>query len=68
MILEKSLAPAPYLLGATLSALDVYVAMVSRWSPGRKWFAENCPMLMQAVALTEQHPVISRVWEKNFGK
>ncbi len=67
-ILEASLHPSPYLLGASMSALDVYVAMVSRWTPGRKWFAQNCPGLMGAVQLTEQHPVVAKVWEKNFGK
>lgn len=67
-VMENSLKPAPYLLGATMSALDVYVAMVSRWSPGRTWFAAHCPGLMKAVSLTEQHPVVARVWEKNFGK
>jgi GST-like protein len=68
LIMERSLRTSPYLLGETMSALDVYVAMMSRWTPGRPWFAENCPALMQAVALTEQHPVVAAVWEKNFGK
>ena len=66
--MESALQPAPYALGGGMSALDIYLAMVSRWSPGRKWLAENCPNLTAAVALTEQHPVVAKVWEKNFGK
>ena len=67
-LMEHDLAPAPYVLGASMTALDIYIAMVSRWRPGRAWFNENCPKLAAAVAFTEQHPVVARIWEKNFGK
>lgn len=67
-LIEQDLTPAPFLLGETMTALDIYVAMVSRWRPGRAWFNENCPKLSRAVALTEQHPVVAKVWETNFGK
>ena len=67
-LMEQNLAPAPYALGSTMTALDVYIAMVSRWRPGRAWFNEHCPKLASAVTLTEQHPVVAKVWEKNFGK
>ena len=65
-IMEQALNPAPYLLGETLSALDVYVAMVSRWRPGRAWFEAHCPKLAAAVKLAEQHPVVAAVWARNF--
>lgn len=67
-LIEHDLTPVPYVLGTAMTALDVYIAMVSRWRPGRAWFNENCPKLAGAVALTEQHPVVAKVWEKNFGK
>jgi GST-like protein len=67
-LLEQNLVPAPYMLGTEMTALDIYIAMVSRWRPGRAWFNEHCPKLAAAVALTEQHPVVAKVWEKNFGK
>jgi GST-like protein len=67
-ILENNLLPAPYVLGAQMTALDLYLAMVSRWSPGREWITKHCPNLIAAVLLTEQHPVVAKVWEKNFGK
>ena len=67
-IMEQNLDPAPYVLGKSMTALDVYIAMVSRWRPGRAWFMEHCPKLAAAVALTEQHPVVAKIWEKNFGK
>jgi GST-like protein len=67
-ILENSLSPAPYVLGAQMTALDLYLAMVSRWSPGREWITNSCPKIIPAILLTEQHPVVAKVWEKNFGK
>lgn len=56
----------PYLLGETMSMLDIYVAMMSHWSPRRDWFFENCPNLAGAVRATETHPVIRNVWQRNF--
>ena len=63
---EATLAPAPYLLGDRISALDVYVAMIARWRPGRAWLATNCPKAMAAVLVTEAHPVVASVWARNF--
>ena len=67
-LMEGDLTPAPYLLGPQLTVLDIYIAMVSRWRPGRAWFDAHCPKLAAAVILTEQHPVVAKVWEKNFEK
>lgn len=66
--LETALTPAPYVLGPTMSALDIYLAMIARWWGGRKWVPEHCPKIAAAIALTEQHPVVASVWEKNFGQ
>ena len=66
MSFEAAIAPSPYLLGDRLSALDVYVAMIARWRPGRAWIAANCPKAMTAVLLTEAHPVVASVWARNF--
>lgn len=65
-ILEQSLDPAPYLLGEEICALDVYAAMLARWRPGRKWIDAHCPRVAASIALTEQHPVVARVWARNF--
>jgi GST-like protein len=65
-VIESSLQPAPYALGNDMTALDIYLAMVSRWTPGRAWIAEHCPKLAAAVDLTEQHPVVAAVWKRNF--
>lgn len=64
--LEQALQPAPYLSGSAMTALDVYAAMLSRWRPGRAWVDQHCPRLAAALALTEQDPIVARVWERNF--
>ena len=65
-LLEQSLKPKPYLAGAQMTALDVYAAMLSRWRPGRAWVEEHCPRVAAALLLTEQDPVVARVWARNF--
>jgi GST-like protein len=65
-MMERAMSPSPWLLGDTLTALDIYVAMVSRWRPGRAWFEEHCPKMAGAVRLTEQQPVVASVWARNF--
>src|SRR5262249_19465664 len=38
-------ARGPWFLGPRFSALDVYISIMTRWRPGRAWFAESCPKL-----------------------
>lgn len=63
---EAAIAPSPYLLGSMPSVLDVYVAMLSRWRPGRAWLVAHCPKAMAAVAAIEAHPVVAAAWARNF--
>lgn len=65
-VLEQALKPAPYLLGSEMTALDVYAAMLSRWQPGRAWVDEHCRQVASALALSEQDPIVARVWARNF--
>ena len=64
---EAAVTPAPYLVGDRIGALDVYVAMIARWRPGRPWVVEHCPKAAAAIVLAESHPVVARVWARNFG-
>ena len=36
-------AGAPHMLGERFSALDLYVAVMTRWRPGPAWFESVCP-------------------------
>ena len=51
---------------ATRPVLDIYVAMISRWRPGRAWLAEHCPKAMASIEVTERDPVVASVWARNF--
>lgn len=66
LILEEQLSPAPFLLGAQMTVLDIQVAMMSRWRPRRAWFDESCPKLAAAVRRTEESPIVAAVWARNF--
>jgi GST-like protein len=63
----EQVAGSPWFLGDKRSALDLYVASMTRWRPGRKWFEANTPKLVaiaeRASALEELKPVM----KKNFG-
>ena len=42
----EEIAGAPWFLGSTMTALDLYVAVMTRWRPGRKWFSGHTPRLL----------------------
>ena len=65
-ILEDVLQPPPYLLGGTVTALVIDVAMLGKWSAGRQRLREHRPKLIGAIDPTEQHSLVKSVWENNF--
>ncbi|MEO1089443.1 MAG: glutathione S-transferase family protein [Pseudomonadota bacterium] len=60
-------AAMPWFLGERFSALDLYVAAMSYWEPGRHWFAAEAPKLLAIARTTETLPKIAHVFERNFG-
>lgn len=63
--LEKA-AGSPWFLGDRFTALDIYVATMTRWRPRRPWFAEHAPRLHAIGAATEKLPALAATWERNF--
>lgn len=59
-------AGAPWFLGARFSALDIYLAAMTRWRPRRPWFEENCPRLHAIALRAEAEPRLAAVWRRNF--
>ncbi|MCF3945340.1 glutathione S-transferase family protein [Acidiphilium sp. AL] len=59
-------AGTPYFLGDRLSALDIYLAIMTHWRPRRAWFAEHCPKLAAIAAQTDSNPRLASVWQRNF--
>ena len=62
----ERVAGSPYFLGDRFTALDLYVAVMTRWRPGRKWFVEACPKLTAIAQRIEARPELASVWTLNF--
>ena len=60
-------ARAPYFLGEALTAIDLYVAVMTHWRPGRKWFVANTPKLVAIAERTSATAGVADVIGRNFG-
>lgn len=56
----------PFALGETLSALDVYIAVLFGWRPGSDWFEANTPKLAAIARRTRAHPALEGAMVVNF--
>ncbi|HYC38289.1 MAG TPA: glutathione S-transferase family protein [Usitatibacter sp.] len=59
-------ARAPWFLGESFSAIDLYLAVMTHWRPGRKWFAANTPALHAIAEKTSATPGVADVIRRNF--
>lgn len=60
--------PQQWILGERFSALDIYVAVMTHWRPGRPWFEQHCPRLHAIALRTEALPELAAVLKRNFAK
>lgn len=63
--LETLVSATPYALGSAMTAIDLYLVMMTAWRPGRTWFAEHCPKLLSAADAAVQIPIVGRVIERD---
>jgi GST-like protein len=59
-------AGSPWFLGDRFSALDIYIAAMTRWQPRRAWFAEHRPQLHAVALRADAEPRLAAVWHRNF--
>ncbi|CAN5735764.1 glutathione S-transferase [soil metagenome] len=59
-------AVGPWFLGATRSALDLYIAVATHWRPRREWFAVSCPKLSAIATKLDADPQLRELWEREF--
>jgi GST-like protein len=59
-------AGEPWFLGERMSAIDLYIAVMTNWRPGRKWFAANTPRIDAIAKKTAAIPKVAAVLERNF--
>jgi len=62
----ESEAGAPYFLGQRFSALDIYLAVMTRWRPKRGWFEIETPRLFAIARRADRTPELTDVWARNW--
>jgi|SRR6185503_11363110 len=62
----EEVAGEPFFLGARMTALDLYIASMTRWRPGVLWFAKNAPKLTAIAKTTSATPKVADVIKRNF--
>lgn len=64
--LEAAVEPAPFLLGERVTVLDLLVTAMVHWRPGKEWFDQECPKIMDAVRRVKQEPASRAIWARHF--
>ncbi len=59
-------AGEPWFLGEARTALDLYIAVMTRWRPGILWFAKRTPKLAAIAQRTTATPEVAVVMKRNF--
>jgi GST-like protein len=65
-LMDSQTSPSPYILGDTFSLLDIYVTVVSRWTPGRRRFYAEAPRLADVVRRVDAEPRLAAFWPERF--
>jgi GST-like protein len=58
---------SPWFLGDRMSALDIYLAVMTRWRPGVLWFHKHAPRITEIAKRTAALPAVAPVMQRNFG-
>lgn len=56
----------PYLLGERIGMLDLYVAVASRWTPGRARLRREAPRLAEVARRVDAEPRLQALWAARF--
>ena len=64
--MDEQIHPGQYILGDELSVLDLYVAVISRWSPRRKAFYAAAPRMAEIVRRVDSEPRLAEFWAARF--
>jgi len=65
-LMDQQVNPGRYILGDDLSVLDLYVTMVSRWTPRRRRFYEVAPKMSEVVKRVDADPRLVDFWAERF--
>jgi GST-like protein len=59
-------AAGPWFLGERFSALDLFIAVMTRWGPKRPWFETETPKLYAIARRADALPELAEVWRRNW--
>jgi len=65
-IMEAQVDPGRYLLGDDLGVLDIYVTVVSRWTPRRRAFYAAAPKMSAVARRVDADPRLAGLWAERF--
>lgn len=65
-MMDDQVEPAPWLAGERLSVLDLYVAVMSRWTPRRRRFYSVAPRMTEAIRRVDALPALQDLWARRF--
>ncbi len=65
-LMDAQVSPGRYLLGEALGVLDIYVTVVSRWTPRRERFYREAPKMAEVVRRVDAEPRLQAFWAERF--
>lgn len=63
----EAAATGPWFLGERFSALDIYLAVMTRWSPRDGWFGREVPRIHAVGQAAGARPELAAAMVRNFG-
>ncbi len=64
--MDGQIKPGRYLLGDELTVLDLYVAVISRFTPGRTRFYASAPGMAPVVRRVDADPRLTEFWAQRY--
>jgi len=64
---EDQAVVGPWFLGSRMTALDLDLAAMTRWRPGKDWFAKHTPKLVAIAQKASATAGVADVMKRNFG-
>ncbi|RZJ44773.1 MAG: glutathione S-transferase family protein, partial [Brevundimonas sp.] len=65
-VMDSQINPGRWLLGDELTVLDLYVAVVSRWTPRRERFEAVAPKMAAVMKRVDALPELQAFWTERF--
>ena len=65
-MMDGQIVPGRYILGDEFSVLDLYVAVISRFAPGRTRFYKSAPKMAEIARRIDADPRLTEFWAKRY--